>query len=342
MESTFTMSTEFFSMVTEEKVLAVVGSEVGNEQVETLLARLTSWNVNALAEFMTAKPTALSAHNCIDELPTLTSSENTKPVVVRIEGKLRRGVSPLKVYAVQLTLEGWCIFTPNVNTLRRLLTIHNAHHDILPRENNSPTIYGLRHEYLVPRATASHRIGMHRFLLYRYDIFDSIMEFYKVSWDMDVKLYHYILFADPNKGWFLAALFDIEYRMHKIVGRYSWDNREAINLSLKEGQTREYLMALRPFFRRCKEETVCKFLKYFTGTNTVRWDEARELLCGEMTLKQTVFPSLLRLPLSYLQQHALPHLYTITSDTYTLTWTPLQHIKTVEDVLMMSRSDSYT
>ncbi|KAK4327509.1 hypothetical protein Pmani_002025 [Petrolisthes manimaculis] len=166
MESTFTMSTEFFSMVTEEKVLAVVGSEVGNEQVETLLARLTSWNVNALAEYMTAKPTALSAHNCIDEqqqLPTLTSSENTKPIVVRIEGKLRRGGSPLKVYAVQLTLEGWCIFTSNVNTLRRLLTIHNAHRDILPRENNPPTNYGLRHEYLVPRATASHRPGMRKF-----------------------------------------------------------------------------------------------------------------------------------------------------------------------------------
>lgn len=46
---------EFFEFVTEKTVLAVMSSEVGEMQVETLLTRLTSWSASTLAEHMSAR-----------------------------------------------------------------------------------------------------------------------------------------------------------------------------------------------------------------------------------------------------------------------------------------------
>lgn len=48
-------TTTIFSKILRETVLAVTVEELGDKEVETLLERVTSWNLEALTTHMTAK-----------------------------------------------------------------------------------------------------------------------------------------------------------------------------------------------------------------------------------------------------------------------------------------------
>lgn len=51
-QASIDVTRSYFRYVTQEVVLAVIESEFGEVQVETLLNRLTSWSVNALVDYM--------------------------------------------------------------------------------------------------------------------------------------------------------------------------------------------------------------------------------------------------------------------------------------------------
>ncbi|KAK3862670.1 hypothetical protein Pcinc_031492 [Petrolisthes cinctipes] len=406
---------QFFTHVTNSVVLAVVASEVGEVEVETLLDMLTSWSVDALSTHMTVNLLTCGQLRLVDggvavynevEPPggRLFLCEEQVWAVLKVEGVAAPkgggagcgeagrgggGGRQLHVYAaLNVGREGWCVLTANFHTLIHVLRDHNMCTDKLTAQSqyeerdkfmrgqeqcvceetnnckekatncvneticlkdNNCEQYATNNcrqegkgDYLVvPRVRASQRQHPMRpfsFRWFMYRVKQARQMAYMMLVDseealrmVESQVHYYLSQSDPDSGWCLLAGFDVQTREHRAVGRHSL-TQPALEVVRKEPEAREFLVGVRPLLKERETCNVNEFLRNFTRINPVRWDEALEIVCGEVSLREAAFHSVCHLPLSYLQQHAPSHLYTVVSHTHTLHWTPEPDLKTAQDV----------
>lgn len=82
-------------------------------------------------------------------------------------------------------------------------------------------------------------------------------------------------------------------------------------LAREENEMREFLADVRPLVKLLQEDMIFEFLRLFTSTHPVRWEEAKELVTGDLSLGSAAFNRAHHLPSSYLRQHSTPRLFQI-------------------------------
>ncbi|KAK3887782.1 hypothetical protein Pcinc_008110 [Petrolisthes cinctipes] len=220
---------------------------------------------------------------------------------------------PVSVYAVHnASREGWCVLTTNLHTVLHILMSNNIPTTNLPGAISS--CIGECNErcvdnQLVPRVKPSiERIWWKLSLNYAEERRSRIRLAYNPK--LLDKTLCYLVEHDVEADTCLMLMFNIDTKTYRAT--CPW-NRQVVEQG--ELEAREFLLNIRPFLKKLEAPTLTKFLRYFTYTNPVRWDEAYDLIFGDMSLHKAAFRRVCQLPLSFLKQYAPPHLYT----TITLT-----------------------
>lgn len=112
-------------------------------------------------------------------------------------------------------------------------------------------------------------------------------------------VYYYTARMDTPKGWFLVAGFSAVTRKHWAAKMVLRSSGELIGFMRDEDEERDFLVTLRPLLNMCSS----KFLSLFLRINILRYDEAIDIINSKMSLKETAFLVMLRLPLIYLREH---------------------------------------
>ena len=356
------LNARFFTLVTSRVVLCVPLGEVGQPQVEEVLARLTSWQVAALERHMKVTLLAngrlvlreggLAVHHPARP-PTTTqvttyvhvTTDDVWSVFAVDRASSASGPSVHVYAALNVGREGWCVLTADFHTLLHVLHEHGmeAAHLAGQGEACGEGCEG-RRDTLVPRARAGLRhyptlrrprcVRWHKYLVKRT---------LQLSWMMlaesegamvlcDAPLLHYLSHGDPEAGWVLVAGFDVRARKHRAAGRTGVAER-AVEVVCEEGDERGFLCGVGPLVRRCGEASRNTFLRHFTQINPMSWEEAAAAVDGEGGLRAAAFRQVCGLPLQYLRQHAPQHLYSAISLSRTLVpWVPEDDLKAPEDI----------
>lgn len=120
--------------------------------------------------------------------------------------------------------------------------------------------------------------------------------------------YYYLVFLEPEFNFWLVAGFDMEERKHKAFWRQGLISPE-VNVSRKELEIREYLLDIRCIMKDLRKSLVTEFLWNAIHVNTVKWDEALELMSGELSLQEVTFQRLRHVALPYLKHHSSSQIY---------------------------------
>lgn len=119
---------------------------------------------------------------------------------------------------------------------------------------------------------------------------------------------YYLVFIDYDKSFWLVAGFDTEVRMHKAFWCLGY-NRPMVQVSRKEFEIREYFLDIRCILKDLEEPLVIEFLWNATHVNTVKWDEALELVSGKLSLQEVAFQRMHQVPSGYLKRYSRPEIY---------------------------------
>ena len=356
------LNARFFTLVTSRVVLCVPLGEVGQPQVEEVLARLTSWQVAALERHM--KVTLLASGRLVlregglavhhpARPPTTTqvttyvhvTTDDVWSVFAVDRASSASGPSVHVYAALNVGREGWCVLTADFHTLLHVLHEHGmeAAHLAGQEEACREGCEGRRNT-LVPRARASLRPYVRvtsRALAQKFRddarkarqiAFQFASEITPLSTLSECSLAYYCTVCHPEAGWVLVAGFDVRARKHRAAGRTGVAER-AVEVVCEEGDERGFLCGVGPLVRRCGEASRNTFLRHFTQINPMSWEEAAAAVDGEGGLRAAAFRQVCGLPLQYLRQHAPQHLYSAISLSRTLVpWVPEDDLKAPEDI----------
>lgn len=227
--------------------------------------------------------------------------ETTTWVVLRLTITSHGNISGLSyplahIYAaVNVGIEGWCVLTADQHTLVHVLRDRFMSTRNLPFAKRCRVGCGERSGVLVPRLQEGSRKTLNK---YRLTFFSYLTQ-------MDESLWHL-----QNR---ISVLMKQDFLQTPIGAE---TNSDPWN----------YLQMLAPFFSKLEtfsESWVNKFLRNFTHVNPITWQEARDIVFGNASLRRESFYKVRHLPQSYLEQHAPAKVRQAVSLTRCTFW-PLQ------------------
>lgn len=114
--------------------------------------------------------------------------------------------------------------------------------------------------------------------------------------------------AITEGDFYLKSQFTLLRKVHKLMRRLYYNEPE-IWLEREELDVREFLVCSRPFMKNVSHRDFTFFCRTFCHVNALRWEDVEALVTGDLTLKETAFQVICRLPLSHIRQYATRKLY---------------------------------
>lgn len=129
-------------------------------------------------------------------------------------------------------------------------------------------------------------------------------------------VHYYVALTDRISGWCILAGVDLEKGRHMALGRLS-SAHPVVKTVRKREEVRNFLLHLRVYVRHRLDPAQRKqFLSQITTVNPITWDEAYQMVWGELSLNLIAFQLLCqRLPVQFVKDNATQRHATIVSYT---------------------------
>ncbi|KAK3868355.1 hypothetical protein Pcinc_026240 [Petrolisthes cinctipes] len=308
---------------------------MGDQQTEDLMQRLKSWSLQKLLSLLTLDLLSwgrvrfleggIAVHGeATNRLLIDVDDLDAYWIVLKVEsvgggGGVEDGsthIQPLHLYAaLNVGREGWCVLTRNLHTFTHVLLDHYISSDYLPLSQcNKNLCTSQRRPFsaasscgcgcrccvdvsLVPRVRAClQNINSNYPQYFTFMNKGGLVE----SWNILVRVHI------PTLHFFASCYNSVDLTYYKTV---------------MEEDARTFLSAISFSMMnilRLNKSSVNEFLRNFTHAIPVRWEEASDILFGEVSLTRLAFHQVRLLPLSYLQQNAPRRMYHTVLITHTI------------------------
>lgn len=314
--------TQWFFDSLGNQVVAVTEWEMGDREIELVLRRLASQTVMWLSDHMEFRHVEEDTKE-LENIYGLTSQ--TLSDVRRIQ-EAAGSNEHLCVYVVSnVGRENWCLLTRQYTTLKYILECDEKDcmivEKLVRRQGKQEKIYCK----LVPRLVPSKGLSLwESFAFHQTEIATVCQMLPKGNGEtrdlMEPSVQYYLVETDLRDGWCMMAGLDLEKGLHMALGRLSSAHPVVMTVRKKE-EARNFLHHMRVYVRHRLSPIVRgHFLSRFTRINPITWDEADQIVWGELSLQESAYQRVCqRLPMEYLKGNASQRLATIVGHIRAIT-----------------------